>query len=171
MKKITLSVLLISMLAACASDKPAEVAPAAPAAATEAPVAPVAEAPQATAPVAVDALNDANSILAKRSAFFDFDKSAIKEADKPAVQAHGQYLAEHADRKVVVEGNADERGSSEYNLALGNRRAESVKKMLVLSGAKAAQISTASFGEEKPRASGHNEAAWSQNRRADIVYK
>jgi peptidoglycan-associated lipoprotein len=158
MKKITISVLLISMLAACASDKPAEVAPAA-------------EAPQAAAPVAVDALNDANSILAKRSAFFDFDKSAVKEADKPMVQAHGQYLAEHADRKVVVEGNTDERGSSEYNLALGNRRAESVKKMLVLSGAKAGQISTSSFGEEKPRASGHNEAAWSQNRRADIVYK
>jgi peptidoglycan-associated lipoprotein len=162
MKKITISVLLISMLAACASDKPAEVAPAAPAAT---------EAPQAAAPVAVDALNDANSILAKRSAFFDFDKSAVKEADKPMVQAHGQYLAEHADRKVVVEGNTDERGSSEYNLALGNRRAESVKKMLVLSGAKAGQISTSSFGEEKPRASGHNEAAWSQNRRADIVYK
>jgi peptidoglycan-associated lipoprotein len=170
MKKITISVLLISMLAACASDKPAEVAPAAPAA-TEAPAAPATEAPQAAAPVAVDALNDANSILAKRSAFFDFDKSAVKEADKPMVQAHGQYLAEHADRKVVVEGNTDERGSSEYNLALGNRRAESVKKMLVLSGAKAGQISTSSFGEEKPRASGHNEAAWSQNRRADIVYK
>jgi len=168
MKKITMSVLLISMLAACASDKPAAVAPAAPAA--EAPAAPVAEATKAAAPVATDALNDANSVLAKRSAFFDFDKSAVKEADKPMVQAHGQYLAEHADRKVVVEGNADERGSSEYNLALGNRRAESVKKMLVLSGAKAAQISTASFGEEKPRASGHNEAAWSQNRRADIVY-
>lgn len=170
MKKITISVLLISMLAACASDKPAEVAPAAPAA-TEAPAAPATEAPQAAAPVAVDALNDANSILAKRSAFFDFDKSAVKEADKPMVQAHGQYLAEHADRKVVVEGNTDERGSSEYNLALGNRRAESVKKMLVLSGVKAGQISTSSFGEEKPRASGHNEAAWSQNRRADIVYK
>ena len=171
MKRLTMSVLLISMLAACASEKPAEVAPAAPAAATEAPAAPVTEAPQAVAPVAVDALNDANSILAKRSVFFDFDKSAVKEADKPMVQAHGQYLASHADRKVVVEGNTDERGSSEYNLALGNRRAESVKKVLVLSGAKAAQISTSSFGEEKPRASGHNEAAWSQNRRADIVYK
>lgn len=171
MKRLTMSVLLISMLAACASEKPAVVAPAAPAAANEAPAEPITGAPQAVAPVAVDALNDANSILAKRSAFFDFDKSAVKEADKPMVQAHGQYLAGHADRTVVVEGNTDERGSSEYNLALGNRRAESVKKMLVLSGAKAAQISISSFGEEKPRASGHNEAAWSQNRRADIVYK
>lgn len=171
MKKLTISVLLVSLLAACASDKPAEVA-SAPVAATEAPAAaPVAEAAQVVAPATTDALDDANSILAKRSAFFDFDKSAVKDADKPAVQAHGQYLATHADRKVVVEGNADERGSSEYNLALGNRRAESVKKMLVVSGAKASQISTASFGEEKPRATGHNEAAWSQNRRADIVYK
>ena len=170
MKKLTISVLLVSLLAACASNKPAEVA--APAAASEAPAAaPVAEAAKEVAPAATDALDDASSILAKRSAFFDFDKSAVKAEDKPAVQAHGQYLATHADRKVVVEGNADERGSSEYNLALGNRRAESVKKMLIVSGAKASQIATASFGEEKPRATGHNEAAWSQNRRADIVYK
>lgn len=170
MKKIAMSVFLISMLAACATDKPAEVAPE-PVAAAEIPSAPAAEAPKEVAPVAVDPLNDANSILAKRETFFDFDKSNVKEAYKPMVQAHGQYLAEHADRTVVVEGHCDERGSSEYNIGLGNRRAESVKKMLVVSGAKAGQISTSSFGEEKPRASGHNEAAWSQNRRADIVYK
>jgi peptidoglycan-associated lipoprotein len=170
MKKLTISVLLLSMLAACASDKPAEVV-AEPVAPIEAPVAaPVAEAPKEAAPVAVDALDDANSILAKRSAFFDFDKSVVKAADKPVVQAHGQYLAGNPGRKVVVEGNADERGSSEYNLALGNRRADSVKKMLIVSGAKSGQISTVSYGEEKPRATGHNEAAWSQNRRADIVY-
>ena len=181
MKKLTISVLLLSLLAACASDKPAQVEPAAAAqsdaqaaeaakAAQEAQAAQAAQAEAAQA-AAADPLNDANSILAKRSAFFDFDKSAVKAEDKPAVQAHGQYLAAHADRKVVVEGNADERGSSEYNLALGNRRAESVKKMLIVSGAKSGQISTASFGEEKPKATGHNEAAWSQNRRADIVYK
>jgi peptidoglycan-associated lipoprotein len=170
MKKLTISILLLSMLAACASDKPAEVV-AEPVAPVEAPVAaPVAEAPKEVAPVAVDALDDVNSILAKRSAFFDFDKSAVKAADKPMVQAHGQYLAANPGRKVVVEGNADERGSSEYNLALGNRRADSVKKMLVVSGAQAGQISTVSYGEEKPRAAGHNEAAWSQNRRADIAY-
>jgi peptidoglycan-associated lipoprotein len=172
MKKLSMSVLLISLLAGCASDKPAEVA-SAPAATTETPAAtaPVAETAQSAAPVAADALDDANSILSKRSAYFDFDKSAVKDADKPMVQAHGQYLAEHAGRNVVLEGNADERGSSEYNLALGNRRAESVKKMLVVSGAKAGQVSTISYGEEKPKAVGHNEAAWSQNRRADIVYK
>lgn len=171
MKKLSLSVsvLLISLLAACASDKPAEVAPA-PVAATEAP-APVAETPKEVAPVAVDELNDPNNILSKRETFFDFDKSVVKAEFKPMVQAHGQYLASHTDRKIVVEGNADERGSSEYNLALGSRRATSVKKMLVVSGAKAGQVATVSFGESKPRDTAHNEAAWSQNRRADIVYK
>jgi len=169
MKKITMSVFLISLLAACASDKPAEVAPPPPAA-KETPAEPSVEAPKAAPPVAVDALDDANSILAKRETFFDFDKSVVKEAYKPMVQAHGQYLAGHAERKVVVEGNCDERGSSEYNIGLGNRRAEAVKKMLVVSGAKAGQVSTVSNGEEKPRAAGHNEAAWSQNRRADLVY-
>ncbi len=164
-----MSVLLISLLAACATDKPVEVA-SAPVAPVAAP-APVAQVAQAAAPVVTDALDDANSILAKRSAFFDFDKSVVKAEDKPMVQAHGKYLAENTARKVAVEGNTDERGSSEYNLALGNRRAESVKKMLVVSGAKAGQIAIVSFGEEKPKASGHNEAAWSQNRRADISYK
>lgn len=169
MKKLSLSVsvLLISLLAACASDKPAEVAPA-PTAATEAPVA---ETPKEVAPVAVDELNDPNNILSKRETFFDFDKSVVKAEFKPMVQAHGQYLTSHKDRKVVVEGNADERGSSEYNLALGSRRATSVKKMLVVSGAKAGQVATVSFGESKPRDTAHNDAAWSQNRRADIVYK
>lgn len=169
MKKLSISVLLISMLAACASDKPAEVAEA-PAAEAPKEAAPAQTAAEA-APVATDALNDANSILSKRSAYFDFDKSVVKDADKPMVQAHGQYLKENTARNVTVEGNADERGSSEYNLALGNRRAEAVKKMLVVSGSAASQVSTVSFGEEKPVAAGHNEAAWSQNRRADIVYK
>ena len=170
MNKLTMSVILISLLSACASDKPAEVA-ATPAGttATTTTAAPVAETVQTAAPVSTDALDAAGSILLKRSAFFDFDKSVVKAEDKPLVQAHGQYLAGHSDRKVVVEGNTDERGSSEYNLALGSRRADNVKKMLIVSGAKSGQISTVSLGEEKPMASGHNEAAWSQNRRADIV--
>jgi len=180
MMKLAMSVLLISLLAACASDKPAPVASNAGASNTAAADAAAADAAakqaaataaQQTNAASTNALDDVNSILSKRSAFFDFDKSVVKAEDKPMVQAHGEFLKSQADRKVVVEGNADERGSSEYNLALGNRRAESVKKMLVVSGAKAAQISTVSFGEEKPRETGHNEAAWAQNRRADIVYK
>jgi peptidoglycan-associated lipoprotein len=170
MKKLILSVLLVNLLAACASDKPKEVAPeptaasssAAPAVAPAAPAAPVA---------AVDELNDAgNALLSKRSAYFPFDVDAVQAADKPVVQAHGEYLGKNAARKVTVEGNCDERGSSEYNLGLGNRRASNVKKMLVTSGAKAAQVNTVSFGEEKPKAVGHDEAAWSQNRRADLNY-
>jgi peptidoglycan-associated lipoprotein len=166
MKKLVISIVLLNLLAACASEKPKEAAPA---------PAPVAAAP-ATAPaaapvVAVDPLNDPASILAKRSVYFPFDVSAVQEADKPAVLAHAKYLSEHQDRKVRVEGNCDERGSKEYNLALGQRRAESVKKMLVLGGAKSSQIETVSYGEEKPVCTEHNEACWKQNRRSDIKYQ
>ena len=168
MKKLVISIVLLNLLAACASEKPKEVAPApAPVAAAPAP----ATAPAAAPVVAADPLNDPTSILAKRSVYFPFDVSAVQEDDKPVVLAHAKYLSEHQDRKVRVEGNCDERGSKEYNLALGQRRAESVKKMLVLGGAKASQIETVSYGEEKPRCTEHNEACWMQNRRSDIKYQ
>jgi peptidoglycan-associated lipoprotein len=176
MKKLIMSVLLVNLLAACASEKPKEVAPEPTAASsTAAPAAEPAAANEAAvttaAAAAGDELNDSNNaLLSKRSAYFPFDVDAVQAADKPMVQAHGEYLGKNAARKVTVEGNCDERGSSEYNLGLGNRRANNVKKMLVLSGAKAAQVGTVSFGEEKPKATGHNEAAWSQNRRADLNY-
>jgi peptidoglycan-associated lipoprotein len=160
MKKVGLSILLVSLLAACASQKPKEEATAAQ---------PAAEAPKAAA-VAVDPLNDPNSVLAKRSAYFPFDVSVVQDADKPMLAAHGQYLASHADRKVRVEGNCDERGSAEYNLALGQRRADSVKKMLMANGASAGQLSTISYGEEKPRLTCHEEKCWKENRRADLNY-
>lgn len=165
MKKLFIGFVLANLLVACASEKPKE-PEAAPA------PAPIVEAPApAPAPmVVVDPLNDPASILAKRSFYFPFDVSAVQEADKPVVLAHGKYLAEHSDRTVRVEGNADERGSNEYNLALGQRRAESVKQMLVLAGAKSSQINTVSYGEEKPRCTDHSEACWSQNRRSDIKY-
>jgi peptidoglycan-associated lipoprotein len=167
MKKLLISFVLVNLLVACASEKPKEPEAAAPA------PAPAAEAPApAPAPVVeVDPLNDPNSILANRSAYFPFDVSAIQEADKPMLEAHGKYLSEHPDRKVRVEGNCDERGSKEYNLGLGQRRADSVKQFLMLSGAKASQIDTVSFGEEKPRCTEHNEACWKQNRRSDIKYQ
>ncbi len=166
MKKLLISLVLANLLAACASEKPKEPEAPAPAPVVEAP----APAP-APAPVAeVDPLNDPTSMLAKRSVYYPFDVSAVQEADKPVVMAHAKYLSEHADRKVRVEGNADERGSNEYNLALGQRRADSVKQMLLLGGAKASQVDTVSFGEEKPRCTDHTEACWSQNRRSDIKY-
>ena len=168
MKKLVISIVLLNLLAACASEKPKEAAPApAPVAAAPAP----ATAPAPAPVVAVDPLNDPASILAKRSVYFPFDVSAVQEADKPVVLAHAKYLSEHQDRKVRVEGNCDERGSKEYNLALGQRRAESVKKMLVLGGAKASQIETVSYGEEKPLCKEHNESCWKQNRRSDIKYQ
>jgi peptidoglycan-associated lipoprotein len=117
-----------------------------------------------------DPLNDSSSALAKRSVYFPFDVDAIQNADKPTIQAHGEYLGSHPERKVRVEGNADERGSSEYNLALGQRRANNTRKALVLSGAKASQIEAISYGEEKPVATGHDEDSWAQNRRSDIKY-
>jgi peptidoglycan-associated lipoprotein len=170
MKKLVISLVLVNLLASCASEKPKEPV-AAPAAAPAAPVAaPKESVAVEPAAVAVDPLNDPANILAKRSVYFPFDVSAVQEADKPLVMAHAKYLSDHPNRKVRVEGNADERGSNEYNLALGQRRADGVKKMLVLGGAKAGQIEAVSFGEEKPKATGHDEASWSQNRRSDIKY-
>jgi peptidoglycan-associated lipoprotein len=157
-------------------DKPAtaEAAPVAEAAATAeaAPKAESAVTTQADAKVAAaDPLNDPASALSKRSIHFPFDVDVVQEADKETVKAHGAYLASQPERKIRVEGNTDERGSSEYNLALGQRRANNAKKALVLAGAKANQIEAISYGEEKPLALGHDELAWSQNRRADITYK
>jgi len=94
----------------------------------------------------------------------------VQDADKPIVEAHAKYLSEHADRKVRLEGNCDERGSDEYNLALGQHRADGVKKLLLVGGAQDSQITTISYGEEKPKATGHDEASWSQNRRTDLNY-
>ncbi|HEU0282187.1 MAG TPA: peptidoglycan-associated lipoprotein Pal [Gallionella sp.] len=166
MKKLVISIILVNLLAACASEKPKEAAPA---------PAPKAEAPkQAPAPAAkaeADPLNDPNSILAKRSTYYPFDVAVVQEADKPIVQAHAKYLSGHPNRKVRLEGNCDERGSNEYNLGLGQRRADGVKKMLELGGATASQLDSYSYGEEKPRCADHDEACWKQNRRTDIVYK
>jgi len=173
MKKLVIGIVLVNLLAACASDKPVdEPAPAPEAASAPAP-APEAASEPAPAPepvVEADPLNDASSILAKRSVYFPFDVSAVQDMDKPVVEAHAKYLSEHSDRNVRLEGNADERGSNEYNLALGQRRAESVKKMMILGGASASQIETISYGEEKPVGTGHDESSWSQNRRTDIKY-
>jgi peptidoglycan-associated lipoprotein len=171
MKKIILSIILVNLLAACASDKTKEEVnePPAPAAETTAPATEAVE----PAPAATEAPAASTEATApeERSVYFPFDVDVVQAADRATIQAHGAFLGKNNTAKVRVEGNADERGSSEYNLALGQRRANNVKKLLVLSGAKASQIETVSYGEEKPRATGHDEASWSQNRRADIVAK
>ena len=133
--------------------------------------------PRAVAPVtaastqAVDPFTDPANPLSKKSVFFDFDSFVVKVEFQPLIEAHGKYLSNNSGRRVTVEGNTDERGGREYNLALGQKRAEAVKQRLILMGARDAQIETVSFGKEKPRATGSTEEAWAQNRRADIVYK
>jgi peptidoglycan-associated lipoprotein len=121
--------------------------------------------------VGVDPLKDPKNVLSRRSIFFDYDQFVVKEEFKPVVSAHAGYLSQNRSRRMTIQGNTDERGSREYNLALGQRRADAVKNMMTLLGASAAQIETVSFGEEKPRAPGSNEQAWAENRRADIVYQ
>lgn len=121
--------------------------------------------------VSSDPLNNPNGELARRSVYFDFDSYVVKEEYQPVVDAHSRYLNSHKNRKVVIQGNTDERGGSEYNLALGQKRAEAVRKSMSLMGVSDSQMEAVSFGKEKPRAEGSNEAAWAENRRADIVYQ
>jgi peptidoglycan-associated lipoprotein len=106
----------------------------------------------------------------ERSVYFDYDSNVLRNEYVPVVQSNARYLSRQRSAPVRVEGNTDERGSREYNLALGQRRADAVKERLTLLGVPAQQIETVSFGEEKPRAEGENEQAYSKNRRADIVY-
>ncbi len=117
-----------------------------------------------------DPLDDPNSVLAQRSVYFDLDKYDVKVEFTSLIEAHGKYLASHPNRKVVIQGNTDERGGSEYNLALGQKRAEAVRRALLAAGAKDSQLEAVSFGKEKPKATGSNEAAWAENRRADLAY-
>ena len=114
---------------------------------------------------------DANSALStKRSIYFDFDDFSVKKEFDSVLELHGKFLARNPGVAVKIEGNSDERGGAEYNLALGQKRAEAVVRALKVYGVKDSQLEATSWGEEKPKAAGHNEAAWSQNRRADVVY-
>ena len=110
-------------------------------------------------------------VLAQRSIFYELDQYDIRDQYKPLVEAHARYLRDHPGRKMLIQGNTDERGSREYNIGLGQRRSDGVKRMLLLLGAKEDQVESVSLGEEKPRSEGHDEQAWSQNRRSDILYQ
>jgi len=109
-------------------------------------------------------------LLAKRTIYFDFDSSEIRGEGTDIVAAHAKYLAQRAGQKIRLEGHTDERGSREYNIGLGERRAQAVRRALLLQGATEAQLSTVSYGEERPAAAGSDEAAWAKNRRVEIVY-
>ncbi|HEX4880615.1 MAG TPA: peptidoglycan-associated lipoprotein Pal [Limnobacter sp.] len=119
----------------------------------------------------LDPLNDPKGVLAKRSVYFDYDSFTVKQEYRELVQNHARYLVANPNRKIVIQGNTDERGGAEYNLALGQRRADAVKTLMLALGVKEAQIETVSFGKEKPKATGSNEAAWAENRRSDIAYQ
>lgn len=109
-------------------------------------------------------------VLARRSVYFDFDSFVVKDEFKPVIEAHARYLQQNRGAHMTIQGNTDERGSREYNIALGQKRAEAVKRMMTLLGAQDQQIETVSFGKEKPKAQGHDESSWAENRRDDMVY-
>ena len=120
--------------------------------------------------LSIESLNDPNSPLSQRVIYFEFDSSEVAEQDRELVAAHAAFLAANPEVKVSLEGHADERGAREYNIGLGDHRSQSVRRMLEFHGVTPVQISTVSYGEEKPAIEGHDESAWSMNRRVELIY-
>jgi peptidoglycan-associated lipoprotein len=118
----------------------------------------------------MNALNDPNNILSKRNIYFDFDSDAVRAEFRPNIEAHAKYLQANGSAKVILQGNADERGTREYNLALGQRRSVSVKTALNLLGVSDSQIETVSYGEENANPACTNDACYQADRRVEIVY-
>ncbi|MCK9283113.1 MAG: peptidoglycan-associated lipoprotein Pal [Rhodocyclaceae bacterium] len=172
MYRALLAALALSLLAACSSQPPApEQRPSGVEDRQPSTVSSTAPVSQETLdPYSVAALKDPKSILSKREVFFDFDEYVIKDEFKPLIAAHAKFLIANPKFKMLIQGNADERGSREYNLALGQKRAEAVKKALTLLGAREDQIESVSLGEEKPRCTEQTEECWAKNRRDDILY-
>ncbi len=176
MKNLIISIIIASSLAACGTKalvKEPPVNTQTPIASTSAPAAKseVNNNIATESKMEINPLTDPNNILSKRSLYFDYDKYAVKTEYQDLIAAHAKLLAEHPNMSISIQGNADERGSREYNLALGQKRAVAVKMALSIHGVTDKQMETVSFGQEKPKATGHDEASWSQNRRADIVYQ
>jgi peptidoglycan-associated lipoprotein len=174
MKRLILIAWPALLMAACSTPKPP--APPAPPPQAAAPVPPpVAPAPPPAKPAPVatespmEAFERARASLSASSIYFDFDKSAIKSEADSLIAQHARLLQSYPNDKLTLQGNCDERGSREYNLALGQRRADGVKEKLLLMGVPASRIDTVSFGKEKPRELCHEERCWSENRRADFV--
>ncbi len=162
-KIVFLAALLIG-LAACAKKQ--EVKPE-----TTPPPPPAETQPAETGPTAFTPADlDSNECLRQRTVYFDFDQSTIKPEFQEAVACHAKYLNDRPDARMTLEGNADERGSREYNLGLGERRAKAVESALEAAGASASQIEVVSYGEERPVCREHNESCWQKNRRVEIVY-
>ncbi|MEM7504879.1 MAG: peptidoglycan-associated lipoprotein Pal [Pseudomonadota bacterium] len=130
-----------------------------------------------TQPVVVESqpapnpLDDPNSLLSSRVIYFDYDSSDVRAEDQALVEAHANYLAQNPGQRVLLEGHADERGSREYNVALGERRALAIGKLMQLLGVSDAQMRAVSYGEERPAEPGHDEGSWALNRRVELVYR
>jgi len=167
MEKLAVAVSVLLMLSACASSpktNPAQVSQ--PAAAVNTPQAK----PLSLAETDSEKLARQLQELQKKSIYFDFDKDAVKPEYRDVVQQQADFIKGHGNETVTLQGNADERGSDEFNLALGERRSGSVRKALEILGVSGKQIKTLSLGEEKPRLSCHEEKCWKENRRVDFVY-
>lgn len=162
---------MVAVLAACSSAVPLKDKPGVETKSGKAPGATDGRAVPTVNTTDADPLNDPQGVLAKRSVYFDYDSITVKSEYRGLVQNHAKYLVANPSRKVVIQGNTDERGGAEYNLALGQRRAEAVKTLMLALGVKETQIETVSFGKEKPKATGSNEAAYAENRRSDIAYQ
>lgn len=176
MKKVIAILFVISFLAACSSKAVKEGSMGVPAPAPVAqPQVPKASSPAQTAGMSdnkmdINPLTDPSNILSKRNVYFEYDKFNVKPEYQSLIAAHAKYLVDHPKTMITLQGNADERGSREYNLSLGQKRAVAVKQALNLLGVADKQIETISFGNEKPKALGHDEASWAENRRVDIAY-
>lgn len=117
-----------------------------------------------------DVLDDPNSPLSNRVVYFEYDSSTVRQEDIATLEAHAAYLGENVNATIRLVGHTDERGSREYNLALGERRALAIRQILMLQGASVNQFQVTSFGEERAAVEGHDEAAWQQNRRVELNY-
>ena len=175
LRRVLLIALVSCLQMACSSTPPAPSAGSpvsAPGAASSTPGAsPASPAPVAAGGAARPAHLDPNSALSREhSIYFQFDDAVVDGKYGALIDRHARYLLAHPDLKVTLQGNTDERGGTEYNLSLGQRRAQAVKSALHLLGVPDDQAEPVSFGEERPMADGHDDAAWAQNRRVDIVY-
>jgi peptidoglycan-associated lipoprotein len=171
----------LAVLAGCSSTRLAESpVPASTGAASAVTAAAAAQRPAPAVPapavqstvrtVTLHPLDDPKSGLLKRTVYFDFDSFVIHDDDRPVIDSHARYLSTSRTAKLRIEGHADERGGREYNLALGQKRAQAVLKSLQLLGAPQGEMEATSFGKERPADPGHDEVAWARNRRADLNY-
>ncbi|RKP56044.1 peptidoglycan-associated lipoprotein Pal [Pararobbsia silviterrae] len=165
-----LAVALACALSAChkvsLDETPKTSAPASSPPATVAPGQAVSSAEVASSPI-----DDPSSPLSKRSLYFDLDSYSVKPEANDILAAHAKYLLADPKRRLLIQGNTDERGTTEYNLALGQKRSEAVAHALETLGVPDSQIEAVSLGKEKPQADGHDETAWAQNRRTDLIYE